>query len=139
MDIEKSNLEKIAELTAKLILAVSDINSLFNTNTLLLAETNLEGYFVRVSRGWIDLFGFTREEIIQQPWLNFVHPEDIQPTLDVFDKMKAGEAIECFSNRYRCADGTYKTLLWRASGLDELEKANNVGTLFCSAIDITNQ
>lgn len=128
----------IAEITAKLDKVVSEMDNLFNT-TLLLTETNLEGYFIRVSRGWTELFGFTEEEIASEPWVYFIHPEDVEPTLAVFEKMKAGESIDHFVNRYRCNDGSYKTLLWRAAGYDEIERAKKVGTLFSSAVDITEK
>lgn len=134
---EKTNMQKLIEITAKLNKNGIDVDNFFDTNTLLLAETNLDGYFTRVSRGWTEVFGFSSEEVAQHPWLFFVHPDDVQPTLDIFTGMKNGVSVEQFINRYRCKDGSYRRLMWRASGYDEIEKAKKTGKLFCSAVDIT--
>jgi len=137
MKKEKTNLEILAEMTAKLNKVISDMDDLFETDTILITETNFDGYFTRVSKGWTNLFGYTNEEMRQNPWISFVHPDDVENTLNVFEGMKKGTAVNKFVNRYRCKDGTYRTLLWRAPAYDEYEKARKAGTLFCTIIDIT--
>jgi len=136
--MQNSNIEQIAEMSKKLEKVIVQMDNLFDTS-LLITETNLFGYFVRSSRGWQELFGYTAEEVAAKPWVYFVHPDDIQPTLDVYTDMKNGKALTYFVNRYRCADGTYKKLLWNAAGFDDVERAKKTGTLYCTAIEITNK
>jgi PAS domain S-box-containing protein len=47
---------------------------------------------------WLDanpafcrMLGRTREDIVSTPWPNMTHPEDVQPDLDLFGRMAAGE------------------------------------------------
>ena len=40
---------------------------------------------------------------------------DLERTMDEAKKIDAGETGVSFENRYRCADGSYKWLLWNAT------------------------
>lgn len=51
-----------------------------------------------VDAKWLDanpafcrMLGRTREDIVSTPWPNMTHPDDVQPDLDLFGQMAAGE------------------------------------------------
>jgi len=78
----------------------------------LFSISNFEGVFVELNPSWERELGWKPEEMLHQPWLKFVHPEDVQKTLDVFGGIKSGSEYFHFENRYLSKDGTYKWLSW---------------------------
>ena len=48
-------------------------------NFLCIADT--EGYFKHVNPAWEATFGYTKEEVLSRPYLEFVHPDDREATI----------------------------------------------------------
>ncbi|WP_052754490.1 PAS domain-containing sensor histidine kinase [Calothrix sp. 336/3] len=71
-----------------------------------------DGYFQQVNTAWEDLLGWTEAELILQPWFALVHPEELNITMQVYQELVSGEAIQ-LENRYSHKDGTYRWLAWR--------------------------
>jgi light-regulated signal transduction histidine kinase (bacteriophytochrome) len=65
------------------------------------------------------------------PWLYFVHPDDVEKTIAEGQKLAQGLPAIRFENRYRCADGSYRWLLWNAATVP----AGDV--IYAAATDIT--
>ncbi len=73
-----------------------------------------DGYLKKLNPAWSNCLGWSEEELLNRPFLDFVHPDDIDDTLTAFTKMRAGVPIPSFENRYRCKDGSYRQFLWNA-------------------------
>ena len=80
----------------------------------LLGVANATGYFTSSNPAWEQTLGWTQEEIARTPFMELLHPDDIGPTLAAFDKLKHGEPVLRFENRYRGKDGTYRWISWVA-------------------------
>jgi PAS domain S-box-containing protein len=91
-----------------------DRDRFFNLSIDMLVIANFNGYFTRLNPAWEKVFGFTPAELMAQPYLDFVHPDDIENTLAAARGMSVGEVVISFENRYRCKDGSYRWLLWSA-------------------------
>ena len=81
----------------------------------MLCVLDFNGFFKRLSRAWETTLGFTRAELMAAPFIDFVHPDDHERTLNQNRDVRAGGQAHFFENRYRCKDGSYKWLLWNAS------------------------
>lgn len=92
----------------------------------------MDGYFLESSPSWSTLLGYSEEEIKRTPFMNWIHPDDVAPTVAVFEAQKRGREIFQFENRYYAKDGTLKHLLWRGS-------VETGGILYGVARDITEQ
>lgn len=68
--------------------------------------------FIKVNKATTKTLGYTQEELLGQPFLSFVHPDDIEKTLKEVEKLSQGLITLNFENRYLCKDGTYKWLNW---------------------------
>ena len=105
--------------------------SFFRMSLDLLAVANQQGYFVNLNPRWAEVLGHTEAILLARPFLEFVHPDDVAETLAAAAATREpGGRIVDFTNRYRCADGTYRTLAWRATTLDN-------GLIIANARDVT--
>lgn len=86
---------------------------------------------MRINDQWKTTLGYTMEDLTRQPFLELIHPDDRQATLDVMAGMATGATTLHFINRYRHKDGSYRQLEWRATPAD--------GVIYASARDITER
>ncbi len=78
----------------------------------LLCVVDLKGHFKRVNPAWERVLGFTAEELLSKPFIEFVHPEDRPATLAEVQKLFKGIDTIHFENRYVCKNGSYRRLAW---------------------------
>jgi PAS domain S-box-containing protein len=79
----------------------------------LLSIAGFDGYFKRVNQAWTRALGWSTDELLAQPSLDFVHPDDRDKTLEVRSQLVSGQALSRFSNRYLCKDGGCRWLEWQ--------------------------
>ncbi len=113
--------------------AERDRDRLFNFSLDMLCIAGFDGYFKQLNPAWTKVLGWTNEELMSKPYLDFVIPEDRQPTIDAAGGLGEGKTVITFENRYRCKDGSHRWMSWNAYPLME-EKL-----IFAAARDITDQ
>src|SRR6266508_501377 len=79
--------------------AEEELESFFRLSLDMLAVADFDGYFKRLNPVWERVLGWSREQLLARPYLDFVHPEDREATLyaaarDVTEKRLAEEEIE---------------------------------------------
>lgn len=89
--------------------------------------------FIKVNPSVTKTLGYTEEELLSKPFLDFVYPDDIEITLNEVAKLKTGFSTINFENRYICKDGSLKWILWSTS------PDVSTGLLYAVAKDITKQ
>lgn len=99
----------------------------------MLCCLDFNGYFKRLSPAWEWTLGFTREELMSRPFIEFVHPDDRERTLAQNSQVRSGGQAIGFENRYLCKDGSYRWLLWNAAP-DSPERV-----IYSAARDITTR
>ncbi len=88
----------------------------------LVATANFEGYFTRVNAAWTRTLGWSEQELVSRPFLEFVHPDDRAATLAAArQQSELGKPVIRFENRYRHRDGSYRWLEW-SSRADETNR-----------------
>ena len=87
----------------------------FSTSIDLLCFLDFSGYFKRLNPAWERTLGFTREELMSRPFIEFVHPDDRERTLRQNANVRAGGKALSFENRYLCKDGSFRWLRWNAA------------------------
>ena len=106
-------------------------NRLFNLSVDMLGIADFDGYFLEVNPAWTKNLGWSKEDILSKPFIEFVHPDDRAVTVAVTKDLYDGKTTLYFQNRYITKDGSYKWLSWNSSALPE-EKL-----IFAVARDIT--
>jgi PAS domain S-box-containing protein len=87
----------------------------FDLSLDMLCFLDFSGRFKRLNPAWEATLGFTREELMSKPFIEFVHPDDRDRTLNQNRDVRSGGQARSFENRYICRDGSYKWLLWNAT------------------------
>lgn len=70
--------------------------------------------FDTVNPAWTAALGWTADEVLGQPFAQFVHTEDADPCAKAFELMRNGVSVTRFENRYRTRDGGWRWLSWVA-------------------------
>ena len=86
----------------------------FDISLDLLCVANTAGYFVRLNPAFEKILGYTTDELMAKPFIEFVHPDDRDVTKEALAKLGLQKKLFDFTNRYRCKDGTYRWFEWRA-------------------------
>jgi PAS domain S-box-containing protein len=81
----------------------------------LLCFLDFNGHFKHLNPAWERTLGFTIEELMSRPFIEFVHPDDRERTLKQNGAVRGGGQAIGFENRYLCKDGSYKWLLWNST------------------------
>ena len=109
-----------------------DAGPAFDIERDLLCTGDRRGYFTSLNLSWERLLGWTREELMSRPFIDFVHPSDRAPTIKEAEKLgRADYEVVNFENRYRARGGTWRWLRWSARSDGE--------TWFAVAFDITGE
>jgi PAS domain S-box-containing protein len=114
-------------------LAEEERNRFFTLSLDLFCIAGFDGYFKTLNQAWEKTLGFTCEELLAAPYLDFIHPDDRPKTSNEAEKNSEGINAISFANRYRCKDGSYRWLLWNATPSVEQ------GLIYAVARDITEQ
>ena len=81
----------------------------------LICVAGLDGYFMRVNKAWTDVLGYTKKELLAQPWINLIHPDDREATIAEAAKVFQGHKTMRFGNRCRSKDGSFRSIVWTAA------------------------
>jgi PAS domain S-box-containing protein len=93
---------------------LSQKDKIFTHAKDMLCIGGFDGYFKVLNPAWSQTLGWEIHELLEKPWLDFVHPDDRTKTEDAFTTMVEGEAFFYFENRYLCKGGGFKWLSWNS-------------------------
>jgi PAS domain S-box-containing protein len=103
----------------------------FELSLDLLCIASLDGYFRRINPAFMATLGYTIEELLARPFLEFVHPDDRAATEAAVAGLAKGERVVSLENRYRCKDGSWVWLSWNSQSFPEEQ------LIFATARDVT--
>ncbi|OHC63996.1 MAG: PAS domain-containing sensor histidine kinase [Rhodocyclales bacterium GWA2_65_19] len=106
---------------------------LFNLSLDLLCVVRLDGRIVRANPAFERVLGLAPEKLYGGALIDLVHPDDMPATQEEVKKLARGEPSTAFESRCRCADGSYRWLVWSVNPAPEEE------LLYCVAHDVTDR
>ncbi len=126
-NVSKVGLESVAKSRA------SELDRLFTLSIDLLAVSTFGGQFIRVSESFKRTLGYQHDELVERPFMEFVHPDDVAETTRAMAALREGRPVLRHENRFRSTDGRWVTLAWTAAPMLEEE------LLYAVARDITQE
>ncbi len=121
--------KKLAESNLQAVAA--ELNGYFTNSLDLLCITDAAGNFRRLNKQWEETLGFPLDEMIGQPFMQYIHPEDKSKTETAVEHLLNHGQVVNFVNRYRHREGSYRWIEWRASQIGEIT--------YAAARDITDR
>jgi PAS domain S-box-containing protein len=87
----------------------------FDIERDLLCTADASGHFLTLNAAWERVLGWSREELMQRPLIEFVHPDDVERTVEEASRIVQPDShIVNFENRFRTKDGGWRWLRWSA-------------------------
>jgi len=110
---------------------IEELDRYFNYSLDLLCIANTRGEFIKLNPEWEKLLGYSVSELVGRPFLDFVHPEDIERTKKTLSYLFDKNEVLNFENRYKCKDGSYRWIEWRSKALES--------NIYAVARDVTDR
>jgi PAS domain S-box-containing protein len=86
---------------------------LFEASLDMSCIAGFDGYFKEINSAWSTTLGWSREELMAKPFVEFVHPDDRATTIS---SLSQGDHISVrFENRYETKSGEYRWLAWSSA------------------------
>ncbi|QQE65610.1 hypothetical protein GFS31_22980 [Leptolyngbya sp. BL0902] len=108
-----------------------ELDQFFSVALDLLCIADADGCFRRLNQQWQQTLGYSLAELEGARFLDYVHPEDLSATLEGLGHLANQQAVNQFTNRYRCQDGSYRWIEWHSVPVGNL--------IYAAARDITNR
>ncbi|TVQ54290.1 MAG: PAS domain S-box protein [Spirulina sp. DLM2.Bin59] len=106
-----------------------ELEQFFDVGLELLCIADLQGNFRRLNRAWSRSLGYELAELEGKPFLDFIHPDDLESTLGAIAHLGDQNKVTSFVNRYRGKNGNYFYVEWSAAPYEN--------SIYAAARDIT--
>ncbi len=108
------------------------MEKLFLLSLDLICIAGVDGYFKKINPAFTRVLGYAEKELLETPFIEFIHPDDREQTMQEVESQLQGSTTLHFENRFFHKDGSIRWLSWNAA-------ATNDGLLYAIARDITGQ
>ena len=90
------------------------LERLFEMSLDMLGTASRDGYLMRLNPAWERTLGWSRQELMAEPFVAFVHPDDVEATIATAAALAepGRQELVNFENRYRTRAGDYRWLEW---------------------------
>ncbi|MDQ7817277.1 MAG: PAS domain S-box protein [Melioribacteraceae bacterium] len=91
-----------------------ELNNYFSNALDLFCIADTDGYLIKLNKQWENVLGYRLDEIEGKRFSDFVHPDDMQLTLEIISKLSEHQQVLEFINRFRAKSGENKVIEWRS-------------------------
>lgn len=110
-----------------------DLERVFALSHELLAVAGLDGQPRRINPAWTRVLGWSEQQLMEQPWRERVHPDDLAGTERESAGLAAGKPVLAFENRNRTSDGGWRRLHWT------MTPVMSEGRVYAAVRDVTDE
>src|ERR1700687_5803370 len=88
-------------------------------------------YLTRVNAAFERTLGYSSQEVLSRPFVDFIHPVDRDLALDALDQLSGGDGLVHFEHRCICKDGSVRWLEWNV--------VSDQGLIYCAGREGTER
>ena len=99
----------------------------------MLGIFGLDGRFKRLNPAFLETLGYTDSDLVGQPVLDWVHPDDLAATIAAVQMLSEKTPVTPFENRFRTRSGEWRWLEWKSVAVPE------EGLIYAAARDISER
>jgi PAS domain S-box-containing protein len=92
----------------------NELKKIMDSSLDVICSVDAKGNFIQVSAACEAIWGYTADELIGKPLINFVYQDDREKTNRTASNVMAGNNITNFENRYIRKDGSLVPITWSA-------------------------
>jgi PAS domain S-box-containing protein len=111
-----------------------DPRLVLDTAPALIFSGRPDGYIDYVNRGWLDEIGASLEAVEGRGWMNFIHPDDLEEHLRIWQAALASGDPAISEARVRRANGEYRWMFFRTLPLRD--EQGRIVRWFGSSVDV---
>ena len=111
--------------------AEREVERVFEMSPALLAVAGFDGYLKRFNPAFA-VFGYSREELLAKPWIEFAHPDDRKRMEQAAASLESGDDVVQLENRIVCRDGSLRWVEWSTRVVPE------EGLFYAAGRDVTD-
>jgi PAS domain S-box-containing protein len=111
-EAETSLQELNATLETRVAERVAERDQLWALSQDMLARADYTGMMSAVSPAWAQVLGWSEAELLSRGYSTFMHPEDMDPTLQAIGRMAETRLPTRFENRIATSEGGWKWIEW---------------------------
>jgi len=90
-------------------------DQIFELSQDIICIATFDGWFHYFNEALPRVLGFDRQALMDRPFLDFVHPEDRETTIEAMGVLLEGRRVHDFENRYVAADGSIVWFSWSST------------------------
>ncbi len=125
--------DRLIEDATELKRIMEDRDRHLNLSQDLICIASMDGHFKYVSPSWEKTLGYSSEELLAKPCLDFIHPDDHRNTINQVAGLSAGKATLDFETSCLNKNGSTRRIYWVATAvLPE-------GVMYCTGRDVTQR
>jgi PAS domain S-box-containing protein len=104
-----------------------ELAQFFDFSRDLFCIAGFDGYYKLVNASFERVLGYSREELMSRPFIEFVHPDDVERVHDALTDLAAGEDVSGVEFRLVCADGSVRRFEWNTRTMPHLGVVYGIG------------
>ncbi len=124
-------IEERKKIENALLVKSKELENFFSITPDLLCIADSKGNFIRVNKAWEDILGYSASDLEHKCFLDFIHADDIQTSLNLLRTLNNRQSIHNLTTRYKTKDGSYRFIEW------DIVKDGNL--FYSAARDITER
>ena len=109
-------LERVNEVLSTLLSgSEAERNRLWELSPDLLAVVTYDGRLERINPSWTRVLGWEEETLLTRPYVEILHPDEIESISNVLGEMQANEQPILLEDRLLTASGEWRSFVWTLS------------------------
>jgi two-component system sensor histidine kinase/response regulator len=113
--------DEIGHLSRAFTAAQTERDRYFNQSPNFLVISGFDGHPKRLNPAWAKVSGYTLEELLSRPFLDFVYPGSRAEASAELDKLMTGVPVS-FESQMSCKDGSVRWVLWNITSAQDLHE-----------------